>query len=223
MLTEIQDDNLSERVFEALRAAIMSKSLPPGSRVTEFHLAQQLNVSKTPVREALVRLRQIGLVEPDGRRGGRVVRPSREAIEHTYELREALETFVARAAATRSSAEQQQTIMNAAERSLAGGESSDLAEFRLWDGVFHSTLIEAAASPRVGDLLNDAYSLVVTLRARDVPEHKDSIECGRSHVAIAGAITRRHPDDAERLMRGHVYHVKGYVIESMDSLIADVE
>jgi len=66
---------LTDMVFESIKSAIIEKSLPPGSRVSEAALATQLNVSKTPVRETLLRLRHIGLVHLTG--GGlRVVTPS---------------------------------------------------------------------------------------------------------------------------------------------------
>ena len=96
-LSELRASNLVDLVFEQVRAAILDKSLAPGLRVTEAGLAKHLNVSKTPVREALLRLRQIGLIEDDGRRGGRVIAPSQIAIEHAFEVREALEAFTAAA------------------------------------------------------------------------------------------------------------------------------
>lgn len=62
-------ESLADVVYETIREAIINRVIPPGSRLTEAALADQLNVSKTPVREALLKLRQIGLVEPSGRRG----------------------------------------------------------------------------------------------------------------------------------------------------------
>ena len=100
-LTE-KPESLTQLVYQALRDAIISKRLPPGERVSEASLARQLRVSKTPVREALLRLHAIGLVEADGGRGGRIVRPSAELIRHTYEVRGALESLAARLAAERA-------------------------------------------------------------------------------------------------------------------------
>ncbi|HEY1347140.1 MAG TPA: GntR family transcriptional regulator, partial [Streptosporangiaceae bacterium] len=68
-------ESLTQIVYQTLRDAIISKRLLPGERVSEASLARQLRVSKTPVREALLRLQAIGLVEADGARGGRIVRP----------------------------------------------------------------------------------------------------------------------------------------------------
>src|SRR6266566_2744275 len=97
-LTE-KPESLTQIVYQTLRDAIISKRLPPGERVSEASLARQLRVSKTPVREALLRLQAIGLVEADGGRGGRIVRPSADLIRHTYEVRGSLESLAARLAA----------------------------------------------------------------------------------------------------------------------------
>src|SRR2546421_11249040 len=94
-------ERLADMVYEAIRQSIMDKTLAPGSRVTESGIAQQLGVSKTPVREALLRLRRIGVIEPEGVRGARVVSPSRAAIREAYEIREALEVFAVRSIAAR--------------------------------------------------------------------------------------------------------------------------
>jgi DNA-binding GntR family transcriptional regulator len=214
-LSELRDDSLTDRVFDAVRAAITSKALPPGSHVTEQSLAAQLNVSKTPVREALLRLRQVGLIEPDGRRGGRVVLPSRRAIEDAYEVREALESFAARAAADRATPAQREQVSDAAARSLSHARATNFVGFNQADDEFHTTLIEAAASPRIAGLLEDTYALIVTLRSRDVPDPEDSIACGTAHVAIADAIASRDADAAERRMRDHVAYVKTFVLAAL--------
>src|SRR5262249_41988548 len=89
-------ESLTEIVYQLLRDAIISKRLPPGERVSEAGLARQLRVSKTPVREALLRLNTIGLIEADGGRGGRIVRPSAELIRRTHQVRGSLASLPAR-------------------------------------------------------------------------------------------------------------------------------
>ena len=205
-------DNLSDRVFEAIRDAIVRKSLPPGSRLTEAGLAEQFKVSKTPVREALMRLRQIGLIEPTGRRGGRVVRPSSETIQHAYEVREALECHAARVAAERATDEQRREIMTAARQSLAGAKAGDIDEFRKGDLAFHAGVQAVAANPRLSALLDDLFALIVALRHRDAPDRQESTQCGHAHVAVAKAIAAADADAAEREMRAHVRHVQGFVL-----------
>ena len=76
LFLEVRPDSLTDAVYEAIRRGIIDRRLAPGSPVTEAALAEQLGVSKTPVREALLRLKDIGVIEPNGKRGGRVVQLS---------------------------------------------------------------------------------------------------------------------------------------------------
>ncbi len=212
---EHKPESLTELVYERIRDAIINRVVEPGSRVTEAGLAQQLNVSKTPVREALLKLRQIGLVEPAGRRGGRVTLPSRSAIQYAYEARQALESFAAEIVAERGSESDIGLLSEAARRCLNAAEAGDLEGFRRWDMAFHEKISEATLNPRLRELVNDSFALVMALRRRDVPQAEGSVACARAHVRIAEAIRRRDPDAARRAMRDHVRQVEGYVLASL--------
>ena len=218
-LEKLRSSNLVDLVFEQLRNAILDKSLPPGLRVTEAGLAKHLDVSKTPVREALLRLRQIGLIEDDGRRGGRVIAPSRVAIEHAFEVREALETFTARAAAERASAASRATIVAAAGNSLEGAEAGDREAFTTWDATFHGRICAVSDNPRLTALVEDAGALITTLRRRDLPHARASIECAQGHVRIARAIDSQDADGAAAEMRTHLRQVKSYVLEALEDVL----
>lgn len=212
---ERKPESLTDLVYERIRDAIINRVVAPGSRVTEAGLAEQLNVSKTPVREALLKLRQIGLIEPSGRRGGRVTLPSRSSIQYAYEARQALESFAAEIVAERGSDADISVIREAARRCLTAAEAGDLDGFRRWDMAFHVKISEATANPRLGELVSDSFALVMALRRRDVPQAEGSVACARAHVLIAEAIARRDPDAARRAMRDHVRQVEGYVLASL--------
>jgi GntR family transcriptional regulator, rspAB operon transcriptional repressor len=205
-------ESLAEMVYEAIRERIMDKTLPPGSRVSEVSLARQLEVSKTPVREAMLRLRRIGVLESDGLRGARVARPSVAAIRQAYEIREALEVFAVRTIAERHNDDDAERISHAAGRSLERARAGDQGGFREWDFVFHRAISEAAGNPRLAELIDDAFTLIVTLRQRDYPDRAASVECGLAHVRIAEAITRGDTDAAESAAREHIRQVEGFVL-----------
>ncbi len=211
-LDAVSTPSLSSVVFQSVRAAIIDKSIPPGSRLTEASLAARLDTSKTPVRETLLRLRQIGLVEPVGRRGYRVIRPSREAIEQAYEVREALEGMAAGVAADRASTAERTAMREAAACSLTGALDGDLAMFRRWDEEFHGLVAAATRNPRLQAVIDDSADLVVTLRSRDLPYAQASVECGKHHEAIAAAIARGDRPGAEAAMRDHIRQVSSYVL-----------
>lgn len=209
---EPRPESLADIVYDAIRRSIMDKTLPPGSRVSENALAERLGVSKTPVREAMLRLRQIGVIQSDGVRGGRVARPSRTAIRQAYEIREALEVYAVRSAIARGSASDLERIRDAAERSLECARAGDQEGFREHDFGFHRCIAATAGNPRLTQLIEDVLTLIVTLRQRDFPDLQASVECGHGHVQIADAMARDDVEDAEACARAHIRQVEGYVL-----------
>jgi DNA-binding GntR family transcriptional regulator len=199
-LRPVQTDNLTERVFEQIRSAIITKIFPPGARLTEAKLAEDLNVSKTPVREAFVRLREIGLIEPDGRRGGRVVQASRPTVAEMYEVREALEAHATRLAA-------EARIARAAARSLTGAEADDRNAFQIADLSFHHAIAASTRNHRLEALVKNSLDLIAAVRQRDFRDVEASRRCAQAHVAIADAISRADVVTAAEHMREHVRHV----------------
>lgn len=205
-------DSVSELVYGAIRDAITDKELPPGGAVREADLAQRLGVSKTPVREALLRLQEVGLVERDGNRSLRVVRLSRDALAHAFETRWALEPAVASLAARRATEGQRQQLRHAAQRSLVAAEARRAAEFRYWDWTFHEGAADAAGNPRLAELAKNALALSSVLRARDFPPSRDTVSCARQHVEIVDAIDCGDESSAHRHAAEHVEHVVRLVL-----------
>jgi DNA-binding GntR family transcriptional regulator len=204
---------LADSVYAAICDSIVDKTLQPGARVTESAVARQLGVSKTPVREALLRLRHIGVIEPDGVRGGRVVRPSRARIREAYEVREALEVFAVRAVAERGDGQADlKPIRTAAARSVQRARCGDHVGFRSWDFSFHRAIAEAAANPQLTRLIDDVFTLIGTLRQRDFPDGRWSLECAQGHARIARAIARGDVGGAESATREHIRQVQSYVL-----------
>jgi DNA-binding GntR family transcriptional regulator len=209
-------DSLTDIVYEAIRQGIIDKRLPPGARVTEAALAEQLGVSKTPVREALLRLKEVGVIEPHGRRGGRVVRPSEAAIRHAYEVRVALESYAAGKSAEHATGDEVERLRTIAGRSLERARGNDLAGFLEEDVAFHELIGESARNPALRRMIDDALTLALTLRRRDRPHATASVGCAEAHVRIAEAVAERDPAGAERAMRAHLGFVLNVVAAGPD-------
>ena len=212
-LTE-KPESLTQIVYQTLRDAIISKRLPPGERVSEASLARQLRVSKTPVREALLRLQAIGLVEADGARGGRIVRPSADLIRHIYEVRGSLESLAARLAAERATPAQRSELIEFAAASLGAAQGQDTAGFRRHDGAFHDLLAAAAANPYLARLIDNAYTLTGAARQRDVPSATASVDCATGHMRIAEAVARGDAAAAAAEAAAHVEMVGLLVLQT---------
>lgn len=207
--------NLTEMVLDALQQAIVDQVLAPGQQVSEATLAESLQVSKTPVREALLRLRHIGLVEPAGR-GLRVVRPSASTTRYAYELRAGLERTASALAAARASDAETGDIAAAAEASLDRARAGDAAGFQQLDQTFHERVAAAARNPLLESAVGDALVLTRALRARDVPASGDSVTCAEQHLAVSRALAEHDDEAAARLMHHHVQHVLQIVLAALD-------
>lgn len=205
-------DSLSDVVYDSIRAAIVDRTLPPGARVSEAKLAGTLGVSKTPVREALLRLAQVGLIVVDGRRGGRVPESSDERLRGAYELREALEGQTAFLAANKARPEDIHVAEAAAEACLNCAVVGDIQGFRRYDKAFHLAVAHASHSPYLERSAVDTYDLVWTLRLRDSPPTDTAVECAHEHGRIIRAIASGTDSLAKDLMTDHVRKVRDSVL-----------
>jgi DNA-binding GntR family transcriptional regulator len=181
--------------------------LAPGTRLGEVELAAQLGVSRTPVREALRILSSQGLVEILPYKGSRVVQWSLSDVEEIYELRAMLESYAARRAATRISAEAIARLVQLCDQMDAcaarGGEDAILELIEL-NTQFHRCILDAADSPRLESMLASVIHvpLAVSTLIRRSPE-----ALARSlnhHRDLTAAMRARSPDWAASVMQSHV-------------------
>lgn len=203
-------DNITDLVFAAIRQRLVDASLPPGGSVSEAMLSKDLNVSKTPVREALIQLRQIGLIESTGR-GMRVVVPTVRVIRDAFEVRAGLEAAVARHAAERATREQRAEIVNLAK---ASSEVGDATSFREADTAFHLALAEAADNALLYKAVEDAIVMTQVLRQRDVHLERDFGPDAKEHVSIARAVKTGDGQTAADRLSGHILRIMGQLLQA---------
>ena len=208
-------ESLTVLVYEAIRDGIVSKQLAPGTRLSEIKLADQLGVSKTPVREALVRLQAIGLVEAEEARGARVVTPSRDRIRHAYEVRGGHEFTAARLAAAHAGSDEVAELQRVAQETVERATRHDAPGFRECDALFHRSVAKASANPLLIQLVENSFSLCSALRSRDAPVTGDSIACAHQHVSIAAVIAAHEQDAAGSQMLNHINKVMNIVLDAL--------
>ena len=187
--------------YDRLRAAIVSGQFEPGQRITEVGIAALLGVSRTPVREAFLRLTTDGLLRATA--GGiEVVDPRAELADITL-LREAVESVAARLAAERATAEEITGIADlAAETGRA--DPRNLACRAALNEQFHLAIAAAAHAPRVERLVRDYRSVFVTPERLARLTGAETKRLLADHTGIAEAIAARDPDAAEARMRSHL-------------------
>ncbi len=177
-------ENLTDLVFAAIRRRLVDASLPPGSSVSEAMLSKDLQVSKTPVREALLQLRQIGLVETTGR-GLRVVVPNIQIVRDAFEMRAGLEATAARYTADRATREQTTELVELAEESARAGDDHDA--FREADTAFHLAIAAATGNRMLHQAVENVIVLTQVVRQRDVHVQRDFKPDAKEHISIARA------------------------------------
>jgi DNA-binding GntR family transcriptional regulator len=199
---------LAEQVYAALKQQMHDFELVPGDRFSEAELGQRLGVSRTPVREALLRLRNEGLVDVAGQGGvksGWFVRPIDFArIEELYELRVTLETAcVARLCAMDVLPPAIETLKSvwlvpAAERLV------DAREVGALDEAFHATLVQAAGNREMARVHWDVTERIRIVRRLDFTRG-DRIEATyQEHAKILRQVMQRRAEPAQLLLRGHI-------------------
>jgi DNA-binding GntR family transcriptional regulator len=191
------------QVYAALRDAIVHVSLRPGLLLSENDLAQQLGVSRTPVREALIQLSEEGLIEIFPQIGSCVSKLKITEIMEALFLRETLECAAARLAAknmTPADIAKLQSIADAHKRAL---EANDRDAMLSLDEEFHRLIIERSGFPRVWRLVRSTRNHLFRLRYLAIPQHGTSTESVRYHREIVDGLASGNPDLAERSMRAH--------------------
>lgn len=212
-LLNSRPESLSQMVYAAIRQAIVDKTLPPGGVVSEVGLARSLKVSKTPVREAVLRLREHHLLEQDENRSLRVVAPSAARINNAYEVRAALEAHAATLAALRASAEQIENMAELAKKTVDTCEDNNTFDFRRWDVDLHQLIATASGNDQLAEMAISSIQLTDVLRTRDVPATAASIKCAHEHVALVDAIRNRDADQARRIATSHIQSVHARLLE----------
>lgn len=202
-----KENTKSENLTEYLIEAIVEGQISPGSKISEPELAKRLQVSRGPLREAIMRIEGLGLIERIPHVGARVIQFSSEKLLELYAVREALEGMAARLA-----------VRNITEIEIAGLEtllSTHSAHIDQVDGAsyfhqqgdfdFHYRIIKASRNSQLISLLCDElYHLLRMYRYQSPRSQSRPVEALEEHKFILQAIRNRDEELAEILMRRHI-------------------
>lgn len=204
---------LREIVFEHLREAIIGGNLRPGERLMEMQLAEEMGVSRTPVREAIRKLELEGLVIMVPRRGAYVSDLSIKDVAETYEIRAALEALAAGLAAERITADESEEL----ERILVSiGQciaNNDLERSIELDEQFHNVLYRASKNERLVQIINNLREQIQRFRATSLGTPGRLEAVFSEHTKIAEAISDRNAALAERLAMEHIENAENALLE----------
>ncbi|WP_010314705.1 GntR family transcriptional regulator [Saccharopolyspora spinosa] len=208
---------LRERVVAEIRETILTGQVEPGAILPETELANQLGVSRGPVRDALATLEREGLVTSKPNRRARVVVLGLRDVEEIYSLRGSMETLAAQRAATNATDADLQKMRKVLAKMDAALEGQDLVELSRLDAAFHDHIYEASRHDRLYQAWADLRSQVTLFlisRNTNAVTSRD-IVIGE-HEALLEALTAR---DADLLVRLTEEHLRGAYERLRDALI----
>lgn len=212
-MTSLQTEDflpLRDEVFNTLRERILKGYLKPGERLMEIHLADQLGVSRTPIREAIRMLELEGLVKMVPRKGAQVAEISREDLQDVLEVRKSLDTLAVKLACERITDEEKDKLKEAEEafeNILKTGDTTQIAEA---DVAFHDVIQLASKNKRLKSMISNLAERIYRYRFEYIKqqsdggktlieEHREIIKC-IDNGDIAGAIRaiELHIDNQEK-------------------------
>jgi GntR family transcriptional regulator, rspAB operon transcriptional repressor len=212
-------DRLSQaapQVFETLRELILNLELPPGTVLPRAELAQRYGVSQTPVRDALTKLGEEGLVAILPQHATVVSRIDISAAAQAHFLRRSLELELVHELVQRS-AEELAALVQQLRTHIAGQSrahaAQDFAAFTQADRAFHQVLYDSAGMGELHTLMRDRSGHVDCLRRLHLPTRGKAQSVIRDHKAIVLAIESRHLETAQRAVRRHLAGTLAFVHE----------
>lgn len=207
------------RAYREIRRRILANEMPPGTQYLEQELAQMLDMSRTPVREALIRLAEERLIEVRPRHGARVLPVSADDMREIYAIIAELEAMAARTVAERAHPDVLADL--AASAAAMERNSDDLHRWFEHDRRFHHRLVEASGNTRliemVRTLADQSYRACLhALSQRPLPSASNA-----DHMALIDAIRRRDPAEAHRVHHAHCVRAGQMLTEILSRLQAN--
>jgi len=203
--------NLAEQVYAELKSQLLDFHLVPGDRFSEAEIGARLGVSRTPVREALFKLRNEGVLDVESKSGWFVRPIDFDKLEQLYDLRVLLELACVARLCARTEAAPALDELKAVWLVPVAERLSDGREVGLLDEQFHATLVRAAGNAEVARVHWDVTERIRIIRRLDFTR-ADRVEATYGeHAKILRAVIQRKADQAQLLLRSHIEQSKAEV------------
>ncbi|MFR9801641.1 GntR family transcriptional regulator [Pseudonocardia sp. RS010] len=204
--------SVNAQVLASLRAAVISGELAPGSLHSVQNLATQLGVSRTPVREALIKLAQQGMVRFERNRGVRILLTSLHDLEEVFALRLLLEPPAVRRAVTRLDGNHKRELRRMFAHMEKAARVDD--EFTMFehDRRFHRVLLEASGNARLAAFVDGLRDMVLRRGVSTARASRSLDDIVAEHRTILDLIEAGDAEGAAKAMREHVRHTAELLI-----------
>jgi len=199
-------DSLADQAVAAIRAAVRDGTLQPGQLYSAYQIASYLEVSRSPVREALMRLAEAGMVAFERNRGFRIVIPGAADIAEMFQLRLLLEVPAARRAAQLAPPGLVADLESELSRMRAAAAGHHEALLMSHDRRLHRLILEAAGNARLTAVVDNLRDATRTLGASTADRSRDLSDIAAEHVPIVAAIAAADATAAAAAMAHHITH-----------------
>lgn len=195
---------LRDVVFNTLRQAILRGELKPGTRLMEIQLANKLGVSRTPIREAIRKLENEGLVLMTPRKGAEVAEITEKNMLDVLEVRKTLEELTAELACDRITAKQIEELKKAEEEFEKTLKTDDVTRIAEADVIFHDVIFAATDNQRLINLLNNLREQMYRFRVEYLKKSEYYPDLIREHKQLIDAITSGQKEIARETIAKHI-------------------
>lgn len=204
---------IKTRAYEQIRQNILASTIPVGTALSEYQLAKEIGVSRTPVREALKRLEQEGLVRSVARRGTFVADLTVRDIVEIYQVRVQLEGLAARVAAEQMGLDEVDELIGELDRAEKLVRQGHLDAAREHDKHVHKRIIDSTSNTRLAQILAMLDDQVHRIRQRAMNNAARVPATLKEHRSVLQAIKRRDGVTAEKAMRDHLQAARDNAIK----------
>ncbi len=211
--------SLNARIYDELKQAIVTMNIYDDDtelRLDERTLSEQFGISRTPLREALARLDQEGLVRIEPRRGIYIQRKSKQEILNMITVWAALESMAARLITAEASDDEIATLRRMLSVYDTDKVTEHLGEYSETNISFHQAIISLGKCPLIDEITDRLFMHVRAIRARTIFEEDRAKRSIEDHLAIVEALEARDTERAERLVREHTLKLRDHVARHVD-------
>ena len=202
---------LREIVYEELKMQILTGRIEPGTRMMEIELAEEMGVSRTPIREAIRKLEKEGLVTIEPRKGAYASDVSTEDMVEILEVRQIMEGLAAELAASRVQEVQLDQLREAEERYNAAVASGDTEQMIKYDSQFHKMIVEASNNKTLMQLIEPLQEMALRFRYLYYHDLNRAMNMPHEHDEIIDAIAIGDQEQAKLAASMHIKRLKDAV------------
>lgn len=210
---------LQKQAYHLVKSRILNRELKPGQYVNDTQIAEELNISRTPVREAFQLLEHEGLLISEARRGWRVYTLSLEDLHEIFDIKVALEGMMARRAAECRDETKRAALRDALKRMTRAAETNDYQVWWQADVDLHAVISDMCGNERARRVIKNSNEQWQRIRLGFVAMEGRMQRSIPEHTAFAESILAGNADEAERQIQSHLNSLRDELVRVLTNMV----